>query len=123
MRINHGLRNGARIIAKFRREFLQGAKGDKDDKGDQGIQGVAGADGQDGEGLMAGGQQGQILAKSSNADFDAEWVDAPVGGVLEENAVSTEIVRDRAITAEKIAPNAIVVRGSAAHMELIPKKF
>ena len=66
---------------------------------------------------MAGGQQGQILAKSSNADFDAEWVDAPVGGVLTVNSVSTEIVRNAAITAVKIAPNAIVVRGS------VPPRF
>lgn len=31
-------------------------------------------------GVPAGGLEGQILAKASNADYDTEWIDAPTGG-------------------------------------------
>jgi len=33
-----------------------------------------------GDGMPPGGDTGQILAKASNTDFDAGWVDAPTGG-------------------------------------------
>lgn len=48
-----------------------GAKGDKGDKGDDGDPGV---------GVPAGGAAGQVLAKATAADYDAEWIDPPSSG-------------------------------------------
>ena len=45
-----------------------GAKGDKGDKGDTG------------EGVIAGGTTGQILSKSTNADYATTWIDGATGG-------------------------------------------
>lgn len=46
----------------------------------QGDAGAAGADGADGSGVPSGGTTGQLLAKSSDADGDVDWEDAPSGG-------------------------------------------
>lgn len=40
--------------------------------------------GDPGEGVPAGGSAGQVLAKKSDDDFDAEWVDPPSGGGQDE---------------------------------------
>lgn len=62
----------------------QGPKGDKGDTGDTGATGPQGPEGPDGPqgpagptgpGVAAGGTTGQILAKSSNVDFETLWRD------------------------------------------------
>ena len=81
-------------------EGPQGPKGDPGDPGPQGPQGPAGQDGAEGPqgpqgpagqdgaegpqgpagpGVAAGGTTGQVLVKSSDADYDTEWV-TPGGG-------------------------------------------
>ena len=42
--------------------------------------GATGGQGDAGEGVPAGGDDTQILAKASDADYDTEWVAAPTGG-------------------------------------------
>lgn len=53
--------------------------------GADGVDGVDGVDGADGVGMPVGGTTGQLLAKSSNSDFDTGWVsdvnDLPTLGV------------------------------------------
>jgi hypothetical protein len=41
---------------------------------------LQGTPGQDGEGVPTAGLTGQVLAKTTDADFDTEWVDPPTGG-------------------------------------------
>lgn len=48
--------------------------------GATGSAGANGADGTDGEGVPVGGTTGQVLAKSSNTDYDTEWVAQTGGG-------------------------------------------
>jgi hypothetical protein len=50
------------------------AKGDKGDPGSQGIQGPPGP------GVAAGGTTGQVLAKTSGADYATEWTTPATGG-------------------------------------------
>lgn len=57
-----------------------GATGATGATGPTGPTGPAGADGDDGVGVPPGGAIGQVLAKSSAADFDTDWVDPPSGG-------------------------------------------
>lgn len=62
-----------------------GAKGDPGPQGEQGPPGPAGQDGAQGPqgpagpGVAAGGTTGQVLVKSSDADYDTEWK-TPSGG-------------------------------------------
>lgn len=56
-----------------------GADGAPGAAGAQGPQGPAGADGQDGQGVPAGGTTGQILAKSSDADYATHWTSPQSG--------------------------------------------
>lgn len=44
------------------------------------LQGTPGTDGADGQGVPTGGTTGQMLAKTTGADYDTEWVDPPTGG-------------------------------------------
>lgn len=71
---------------------VQGPKGAKGDKGDQGLagaQGVAGSDGQDGAtgpagpGVASGGTTGQILVKTSDADYDTSWTTRNLAGLID----------------------------------------
>ncbi|WP_223177756.1 hypothetical protein [Sphingobium sp. KCTC 72723] len=57
-----------------------GATGAKGDKGDTGNTGAAGTNGTNGQGVPTGGTTGQILSKTSNADFATAWIAAPTGG-------------------------------------------
>lgn len=53
-----------------------------------------------GEGLPAGGTTGQVLTKSSDTDYDAEWEDPQAGEVdASLSSVSTNPVENRAIYA------------------------
>ena len=54
-----------------------GAQGPAGADGAQGPAGPAGADGADGQGVPTGGTTGQILAKTSNTDYDTQWVNSP----------------------------------------------
>ena len=64
----------------------QGPKGDTGPQGEQGPPGPAGQDGAQGPqgpagpGVAAGGTTGQVLVKSSDADYDTEWADPQGGG-------------------------------------------
>ena len=74
---------------------VEGERGAKGEKGDPGIgvtgkpgrdgtngrDGINGKDGQDAETLPKGGQEGQILAKRTDKDFDLMWVNKPANGV------------------------------------------
>lgn len=55
----------------------QGATGPT---GSGGVQGATGATGPAGSGVPTGGSTGQVLSKSSNTDYDTQWV-AQTGGV------------------------------------------
>ena len=68
----------------------QGPKGDTGEQGPQGIQGEQGIQGPEGpqgiqgekgEGVPAGGTAGQVLTKSSDADYETVWQNASSGGV------------------------------------------
>ena len=54
----------------------------------RGPQGPQGEKGSSGEGVPAGGTTGQILAKASNADNDAEWVDQ-IGRIIYEETLTS----------------------------------
>ncbi len=70
---------------------VQGLKGDKGDQGLQGIQGIKGDNGDKGDtgdqgpegpvgvGVPTGGVIGQVLAKKTSTNYDAEWVDQTGG--------------------------------------------
>ena len=64
----------------------QGPKGDKGDTGPQGIQG------EPGQGVPAGGKAGQVLTKSSAADYDTQWIDMSQSGITTD-VYSTEETR------------------------------
>lgn len=63
-----------------------GAEGAEGPQGEQGPPGPAGQDGAQGPqgpagpGVAAGGTTGQVLVKSSDADYDTEWADPQGGG-------------------------------------------
>jgi hypothetical protein len=50
-----------------------GAQGLQGEQGPQGIQGPPGQDGANGQGVPTGGTTGQVLTKTSNADFATSW--------------------------------------------------
>ena len=61
-------------------EGPQGPKGDPGPQGPPGEDGAPGAQGPAGPGVAAGGTTGQVLVKSSDADYDTEWADPQGGG-------------------------------------------
>lgn len=64
-------------------EGPQGATGPQGETGPQGATGAIGPQGPagaDGVGVPTGGTTGQVLAKTSDSDFDTEWVDQNGGG-------------------------------------------
>ena len=58
----------------------QGPKGDTGPQGPQGDTGPQGPKGDTGYGVPTGGTTGQVLAKSSNADYAVTWVNQSGGG-------------------------------------------
>lgn len=81
--------------------------------GPQGPQGPAGQDGtngQNGEGVPTGGAAGQVLKKSSGADYDTEWADLPAAPVPVSGTAPT-------ITA---APGTRYVCGELASLQFTP---
>ena len=63
----------------------QGARGEKGDTGD------TGPAGDPGEGVPVGGTTGQVLAKASGADLDAEWVDPSGDGTQAGETTGTAV--------------------------------
>jgi hypothetical protein len=61
---------------------VQGPTGPQGDLGPQGDVGPTGPSGAAGIGVIAGGAEGQILAKNSSSDYDVEWIDAPTGSLI-----------------------------------------
>lgn len=57
------------------------------------MNGAQGAQGEPGEGVPAGGAQGQVLKKRSNADYDTEWANES-GTVLSVNGQTGAVVLD-----------------------------
>jgi hypothetical protein len=57
-----------------------GATGSQGPKGDTGAQGATGSQGPPGQGVPAGGTTGQVLNKTSNADYATGWI-TPSAGV------------------------------------------
>lgn len=57
-----------------------GAPGPAGADGGSGPPGKDGAQGPAGPGVPTGGATGQVLAKKTAADYDAEWIDPPEGG-------------------------------------------
>lgn len=49
---------------------------------EKGIQGETGDQGPEGQGLPEGGETGQVLVKTSNDDFDTEWINQSSGGTI-----------------------------------------
>jgi len=65
----------ANIIVNEQEAVIIGIAGPRGATGPQGPTGAQGPQGNPGEGVAPGGTTGQILVKSSNADFDTEWDD------------------------------------------------
>lgn len=63
------------IVADYIEAHKDELKGDTGATGPQGPQGVQGPKGDTGEGVAAGGTTGQVLVKSSNADYATKWRD------------------------------------------------
>lgn len=82
---------------------LQGPKGEPGIQGPAGAEGPQGPQGPAGEGVPAGGTAGQVLTKKSDADYDAEWVEAPEGGVTSFNGRAGAIIpQEGDYTAEQV---------------------
>lgn len=99
---------------------MKGDTGPQGPQGEQGLQGVQGIQGLKGEGVPTGGEEGQVLAKNSNADYDTKWVDQTSGsssekevGYADEELEGTEkilieesdfegVVADEVVTMETI---------------------
>lgn len=61
------------IVADYIEAHKDELKGDTGATGPQGPQGIQGPKGDTGEGVAAGGTTGQVLIKSSDANYDTEW--------------------------------------------------
>ncbi len=61
------------IVSDYVEAHKDELKGDTGATGPQGPQGVQGPKGDTGEGVPTGGTTGQVLIKSSDADYDTEW--------------------------------------------------
>lgn len=78
---------------------IQGATGSQGPQGIQGPQGVKGDTGAAGGPLIIGGTTGQLLAKKTNADYDAQWVNPPVTGITGQTYTMSGYVADRVLNA------------------------
>lgn len=82
---------------------LQGPQGEQGLQGPAGLEGPQGPQGPAGEGVPSGGTAGQVLTKKSDADYDAEWVEAPEGGVTSFNGRAGAVIpQDGDYTAEQV---------------------
>ncbi|HCJ1087336.1 TPA: DUF1566 domain-containing protein, partial [Legionella pneumophila] len=83
---------------------LPGPKGDKGEAGPQGLPGPKGEAGDDGQGVPAGGETGQVLAKSNDLDFNTMWVDPANSGIRRQ-------LGDKALGGTVIYVNALGTHG------------
>ncbi|HCJ4295269.1 TPA: DUF1566 domain-containing protein, partial [Legionella pneumophila] len=86
---------------------LPGPKGDKGETGAVGPQGMPGPKGEagdDGQGVPAGGETGQVLAKSNDLDFNTMWVDPANSGIRRQ-------LGDKALGGTVIYVNALGTHG------------
>ncbi|HAT8966202.1 TPA: DUF1566 domain-containing protein [Legionella pneumophila subsp. pneumophila] len=86
---------------------LPGPKGDKGETGAVGPQGMPGPKGEagdDGQGVPAGGETGQVLAKSNDLDFNTVWVDPANSGIRRQ-------LGDKALGGTVIYVNALGTHG------------
>jgi hypothetical protein len=67
-----------RIFNSWKKD-LGNLKGEKGDKGEKGERGAYGPQGPVGQGIIGGGNTGQVLTKKSNTSYDLEWK-TPTGG-------------------------------------------
>ncbi|HAT7073021.1 TPA: DUF1566 domain-containing protein [Legionella pneumophila] len=83
---------------------LPGPKGETGAVGPQGIPGPKGEAGDDGQGVPAGGEIGQVLAKSNDLDFNTMWVDPANSGIRRQ-------LGDKALGGTVIYVNALGTHG------------
>ncbi len=67
------------MSVRYKGTVVAGSKGEQGPQGPTGPQGEVGPKGDPGEGVPAGGTSGQVLAKTSDADYDTQWVDSTGG--------------------------------------------
>lgn len=81
------------IVADYIEAHKDELKGEKGDTGATGPTGPQGPKGDTGEGVAPGGTTGQVLIKSSNADYDTEWGNAGTNNILglKEHEVYTPV--------------------------------
>lgn len=70
----------AKLSSSLQTQITEGTEGPQGPAGPQGAQGATGPQGPAGPGVPAGGSIGQVLAKSSENDYDTAWVDQASGG-------------------------------------------
>ncbi|HAU0949628.1 DUF1566 domain-containing protein, partial [Legionella pneumophila] len=83
---------------------LPGPKGETGAVGPQGMPGPKGEAGDDGQGVPAGGETGQVLAKSNDLDFNTMWVDPANSGIRRQ-------LGDKALGGTVIYVNALGTHG------------
>lgn len=73
-------KTGSNTNVTFNFGIPQGVQGNQGPTGPQGPVGQTGPQGPAGQGVPIGGTTGQVLAKSSNNDYETQWVDQTGGG-------------------------------------------
>ncbi|MGX8785217.1 collagen-like adhesin Lcl [Legionella pneumophila] len=92
---------------------LPGPKGDKGETGavgPQGIPGPKGEAGDDGQGVPAGGETGQVLAKSNDLDFNTMWVDPANSGIKRQ--LGDKILGGTVIYVNALGTHGLIVANS-----------
>lgn len=59
-----------------------------------------------GQGVPTGGAAGQMLAKTSDVDYDSEWIDPPTGSVVSVNGVTPDESGSVVLTADTVGADA-----------------
>ena len=71
-----------------------------------GMQGEKGEKGNPGEGIPTGGTPGQVLAKNTNNDYDAHWINLPTGGgssvIIDNTLTKSGVAADAKATGDQI---------------------
>lgn len=72
-----------------------------------GMQGEKGEKGNPGEGIPTGGTSGQVLAKNTNNDYDAHWINLPTTGGESSVTIDDTLTRSGAAADAKATGDAI----------------
>jgi hypothetical protein len=93
-----------------------GPQGEKGDTGDTGPQGPQGDPGTDGVGIPAGGNEGQILAKVSDDNYDTEWINNYTGDlrIVVKNDTGSTLNKGTVVMAIGAAGDRIMVAPAVA---------